>query len=143
MVCVRSVVYYTASDKPAALSCSCCAGHADIEVENLVIIGSGPAGYTAAIYAARANMRPLVFEGFQAGGSRGGQLMTTHEARSSLATHRYENLHMQAAQAALLVAQLGHCSDHDTVRGASVGLLHEASGYLQTCCYQACTADVP
>lgn len=55
---------------------------ADIEVENLVIIGSGPAGYTAAIYAARANMRPLVFEGYSAGGSRGGQLMTTHEVEN-------------------------------------------------------------
>ena len=46
-------------------------------VENLVIIGSGPAGYTAAIYAARANIKPIVFEGFQAGGLPGGQLMTT------------------------------------------------------------------
>ena len=51
-------------------------------MENLVIIGSGPAGYTAAIYAARANMRPLVFEGFQAGGSQGGQLMTTNEVEN-------------------------------------------------------------
>ena len=46
-------------------------------VENVVIIGSGPAGFTAAIYAARANLNPLLITGFQAGGIPGGQLMTT------------------------------------------------------------------
>ncbi|MBM4304103.1 MAG: thioredoxin-disulfide reductase [Deltaproteobacteria bacterium] len=37
-------------------------------IENLVIIGSGPAGYTAGIYAARANISPLCIEGYQSGG---------------------------------------------------------------------------
>ena len=47
-------------------------------IHNVIIIGSGPAGHTAAIYAARANLKPLMFEGFMAGGvAAGGQLTMT------------------------------------------------------------------
>lgn len=53
-----------------------------MSIENLVIIGSGPAGYTAAIYAARANLKPVMFEGLTAGGIPGGQLMTTTEVEN-------------------------------------------------------------
>lgn len=47
----------------------------------LVIVGSGPAGYTAAIYAARANLAPVLFEGFYSGPA-GGQLMTTTDVEN-------------------------------------------------------------
>lgn len=60
-------------------------GAARSPIEKTVIIGSGPAGWTAAVYAARANLNPLVFEGAIATGSEmipGGQLMFTTEVEN-------------------------------------------------------------
>src|SRR5512146_845878 len=47
----------------------------DVTHHRLLILGSGPAGYTAAVYAARANLQPALIAGLQ----QGGQLMTTTE----------------------------------------------------------------
>ena len=63
------------------------------EVRNVIIIGSGPAGYTAGLYSARAMLEPLMFAGYMSG----GQLMLTSDienfpgypqGRSALKKHR-------------------------------------------------------
>src|SRR5690606_25806736 len=64
------VLRWIGNDRPAGVTAS---GRAEVrvaseQVRNLIIVGSGPAGYTAALYAARAQLEPLVFEGSQFGG---------------------------------------------------------------------------
>ncbi len=73
-----------------------------MDVRKTIIIGSGPAAYTAAIYAARANLSPILFEGFVSG-PVGGQLMTTTEVEnfpgfpgSILGPKLMENMQLQA-----------------------------------------------
>lgn len=56
---------------------------AETIIEKIIVVGSGPAAHTAAIYAARAELQPLMFEGFMAGGvAAGGQLTATTEVEN-------------------------------------------------------------
>src|SRR5690606_19305795 len=64
----------TPTDRPGVL-----VAMSETQPRNVIIIGSGPSGYTAAVYAARANLNPLVFEGSV---TAGGALMNTTEVEN-------------------------------------------------------------
>ena len=76
----------------------------DTQHHQLIILGSGPAGYTAAIYAARANLKPVVITGMQ----QGGQLTTTTEVEN------WPGGHAELQGPELMVQMQEHAERFDT-----------------------------
>ncbi|HEY7774958.1 MAG TPA: FAD-binding protein, partial [Kineobactrum sp.] len=76
----------------------------DVQHHPLIILGSGPAGYTAAVYAARANLAPVVITGMQ----QGGQLTTTTEVEN------WPGGHAELQGPELMQEMLAHAERFDT-----------------------------
>jgi thioredoxin reductase (NADPH) len=76
----------------------------DVQHHPLIILGSGPAGYTAAVYAARANLRPVMITGMQ----QGGQLTTTTEVEN------WPGGHAELQGPELMQQMLAHAERFDT-----------------------------
>mgnify|MGYP002722689804 CR=1 FL=1 len=68
----------TPAEKKGETEAAPAKGSGDEKVHDVIIVGSGPSGYTAALYAARAELNPLVFEGYEFG----GELMNTTEVEN-------------------------------------------------------------